>query len=368
MSEGNGSGIERWDEAGSLDGRPVFSAGTHGGRRKGVVVVTGGSAGVGRATTRAFARAGWDVAILARGPDGLRGAVEDVAREGQRGLGVATDVAVHDQVEAAAERVEAELGAIDVWVNNAMTTVFSPFWEIEPDEYERATRVTYLGAVWGTRVALRRMRPRRRGTIVQVGSALSYRAIPLQSPYCGAKHAMRGFTDSLRSELIHEGLDIDLVMVQLPAVNTPQFSWCRTKLPNHPQPVPPIFQPEVAADAIVWATEHPGQREVWVAYPTWQTILGQKVSPRFLDHYLARNAWEGQQTSEPVDPDRPSNLFEPVPGDHGAHGEFDARSRETSPVMEVSRRRRVLLGGTLVVAGAALVAVALRRGGLEDGG
>lgn len=343
-----------------LPGDRIVRKGSGRGRRKGVVVVTGGSAGVGRATVRAFAAAGWDVGILARGRDGLRGAAREVEQMGQAACAVPTDVAEHDQVEAAAAAVEAELGAIDVWVNNAMTTVFAPVHDIEPGEYERATRVTYLGSVWGTMAALRRMRPRNRGVICQVGSALSYRSIPLQAPYCGAKAATRGFIDSLRSELIHDDVDVDITMVHLPAVNTPQFDWCRARLPNRPQPVPPIYQPEVAADAIVWAAEHP-RREVWVGVPTWKTILGQRVSPPALDHYLADVAWEGQQTDEPLDPERPDNLFEPVPGDTGAHGSFDSRARGVSVQMEVSRHRR-LLGGVALAAAGALALGMLTRG------
>lgn len=248
---------------------------------------------------------------------------------GSRALTLRTDVADFNQVEAAAERVEAELGPIDIWVNNAMTTVFSPFREITPEEFRRATEVTYLGVVYGTMAALRRMAPRDRGVIVQVGSALAYRAIPLQAPYCGAKHAIRGFTDSLRSELLHDGSNIHVTMVQLPALNTPQFNWCKSKLPKHPQPVPPIFQPEVAARAIVWAADH-HRREVLVGRTSVWTIWLNKFVPGLGDRYLAKYGYEGQQTDETIDPDRPFNLFEPVPGDHGAHGIFDARASDTS--------------------------------------
>lgn len=341
----------------------IVRKGSGRGRRKGVVVVTGGTAGVGRATVRAFAAAGWDVGILARGRDGLRGTAREVERMGQAACAVPTDVADADQVETAAAAVEAELGAIDVWVNNAMTTVFAPVHAIDPAEFERATRVTYLGSVWGTMTALRRMRPRNHGVICQVGSALSYRSIPLQAPYCGAKAAIRGFLDSLRSELIHDGVDVDITLVHLPAVNTPQFDWCRARLPNRPQPVPPIYQPEVAADAIVWAAEHP-RREVWVGVPTWKTILGQRVSPPAMDRYLAQVAWDGQQTDEPLGRERPDNLFEPVPGDAGAHGAFDDRARSVSIQMEASRHRHLLAGVALAAAGALALGMRMgRRGG-----
>jgi short-subunit dehydrogenase len=294
-----------------------------------VVVITGASAGVGRATAIAFARRGARVALLARGKDGLEGARAEVQTAGGTALPLVTDVAHGEEVEAAAEAVEKHFGPIDIWVNNAMTTVFSPFREITADEYKRATEVTYLGTVYGTMAALKRMLPRNRGCVVQVGSALAYRSIPLQAPYCGAKHAIRGFTNSLRSELLHEKSRVHLTMVQMPALNTPQFSWCRTRLPRHPQPVPPIFQPEVAAEAIVWAAHH-RRREVYVGSSTVKAILGNKVLPGTLDHYLADVGYDAQQTDEPVSPDRPSNLFEPVPGDHGAHGEFDSRSASSS--------------------------------------
>ena len=233
------------------------------------------------------------------------------------------------QVEEAAERTEREFGPIDIWVNDAMTTIFAPFLEITPDEFKRATEVTYLGQVYGTMAALKRMHARNRGTIVQVGSALAYRSIPLQSPYCGAKHAIVGFTDSIRSELIHDGSAVRITAVMLPAMNTPQFSWCRTRLPRHPQPAPPIFQPEVAARAIVWAASHK-RREVYVGWPTVEAIYGQEVAPSFADNYLARHGFNGQQTSEPVSPNRPDNLFEPVAGEYAAHGIFDNRASQFS--------------------------------------
>lgn len=294
-----------------------------------VVVITGASAGVGRATAHAFARQGALIGLLARGTEGLEAAREEVEALGGRAVAIPIDVACAEQVEHAASRVEDELGPIDIWVNNAMTTIFAPFKEIMPDEYKRATEVTYLGTVYGTMAALKRMIPRDDGCIVQVGSALAYRAIPLQAPYCGAKHAIRGFTDSLRSELLHDGSHIHLTMVQLPALNTPQFNWCRTKLPRHPQPVPPIFQPEVAAEAIVWAAQH-RRREVNVGRSTDAAIWTNKLAPGLLDSYLAHTGYDSQQTKERVDPNRPDNLFEPVAGDYGTHGIFSRRARKSS--------------------------------------
>ncbi len=311
-------------------------------RRRRVVVVTGASAGVGRATARAFAREGAAVALLARGVDGLRAAAREVEELGGMALELPTDVADAAAVESAAARAEEVLGPIDVWVNNAMTTVFAPFHTMNADEYRRATEVTYLGTVYGTMAALARMRTRDAGVIVQVGSALAYRAIPLQAPYCGAKHAIRGFTDSLRSELLHEDSGIRLTMVQLPAMNTPQFDWCRTRLPEHPQPVPPIFQPELAAEAIVWATHH-HRREIHLARSSVATIWLNKLFPGLGDRYLAKQGFEGQQSAElPFDPDRPSNLYDPVPGDAGAHGSFDDRATGRSWQWWLTRHRAVL--------------------------
>jgi NAD(P)-dependent dehydrogenase (short-subunit alcohol dehydrogenase family) len=305
-----------------------------------VVVVTGASGGVGRAAAREFAGRGCRVAVLARGEAGLEGAERDLQAMGARGLSLVVDVADPQAVEDAAHRIETELGEIDVWVNNAMATVFAPVWETDPDEFRRATDVTYLGAVWGTLAALRRMRARGRGSIVQVGSALAYRSIPLQSAYCGAKHALLGFTDSLRSELIHDRSGVRLTMVHLPGLNTPQFSWSRAKLPRHPQPVPPIYQPEIAARAIVWASEH-DRREVWVGWPTYKTILGQRVAPGYLDRYLAENAWDAQMTDHDLEGGREGNLFEPRDRgeDFGARGIFGSRARSWSPLMWLSRYR-----------------------------
>ena len=286
------------------------------------VVITGASAGVGRAVARAFAERHASVALLARGADGLDAAAKDVDAAGGRALSIPVDVADAEAVELAAESVERELGPIDVWVNNAMVSVFSPVHELTADEVRRVTEVTYLGTVYGTLAALRRMRPRNRGTIVQVGSALAHRAIPLQAAYCAAKHATEGFTESLRCELLHDHSAVRVTMVQLPAVNTPQFGWVRTRLPGHPRPVPPIYQPEVAATAILWAAEH-APKELSVGRSTALALLANRVSAGLLDRYLARAGYAAQQLDEPVDPDRPDNLWTPVGGDHGAHGRFD---------------------------------------------
>ena len=316
-----------------------------------VVVVTGASAGVGRATARAFARDGADVGLIARGRERLESTKRELEAFGRRAVVAEADVADFDQVEAAAQRIEHELGPIDVWVNNAMATVFAPVSDTTPDEFRRATEVTYLGSVWGTMCALRRMRERDAGVIVQVGSALAYRGIPLQGAYCGAKHALQGFLESLRAELLHEGSSVRLTMVQLPALNTPQFTWSRAKLPHSPQPVPPIFQPEVAADAIVWAAGHP-RRELMVGWPTVKAIVGNAVLPSLADRYLAHNAYAAQQTDEPVDPARRDNLFEPVPGDQGAHGPFDEQSRGRSVQLRLNKHRIPLLVGLAALAGA----------------
>lgn len=294
-------------------------------RQGDVVVVTGASAGVGRATVRAFARRGARIGLLARGRDGLQATCEEVRKAGGDAVVVPTDVADAAQVEAAATTVEKTFGAIDIWINNAMVSVFSPIEEITPEEFKRVTEVTYLGYVYGTLAALRRMRPRQRGVIIQVGSALAYRGIPLQSAYCAAKHAVQGFTDSLRCELLHDGSPIRVTMVQMPALNTPQFRWVKSRLPRKPQPVPPIFQPEVAAEAIVWAAYH-NRREVYVGWPTVKAILGDKIAPGLADHFLAQTGYDSQQYDGPAEPGRPDNLWSPLAGDHGAHGDFDARA------------------------------------------
>ena len=325
-----------------------------------VVVITGGSAGVGRATAHSFAKRGAHIGLLARGTDGLETARREVESLGGRALAIPTDVADFDQIEKAATQVETEFGPIDIWVNNAMTTVFSPFQEITPEEFKRATEVTYLGTVYGTMIALRLMMRRDCGAIVQVGSALAYRSIPLQAPYCGAKHAIRGFTDSLRSELIHDESHIHITMVQLPAMNTPQFSWCRTRLPRRPQPVPPIYQPEVAAEAIVWAAHHK-RREVNVGTSTDKAIWANKVAPGLLDSYLARHAYEAQQTDRSVDPQRPDNLFAPVPGDFGTHGVFDKAARERSLQTWGMRHRNWFSVGAGLLASTAVVLLLARK-------
>ena len=323
-----------------------------------VVVVTGASAGVGRATVRAFADRGAWIGLVARNREALEGARQEVEERGGRALVLPTDVADPDQVEAAAEAVERELGPISVWVNNAMVSVFSPVREMKPEEYRRVTEVTYLGYVWGTLAALRRMLPRDRGSIVQVGSALAYRGIPLQSAYCAAKHAIQGFCDSLRSELIHDGSQVRLCMVQMPALNTPQFGWVKSRLPRKPQPVPPIFQPEVAARAIVWAAQH-GRREVYVGWPTVKAIVGDKIAPGFADRYLAKNGYDSQQYDGLADPHRADNLWGPVPGDHGAHGTFDEQAKSRSVQLWANVRRGWLALGTAIL-GTVAVGAALR--------
>jgi NAD(P)-dependent dehydrogenase (short-subunit alcohol dehydrogenase family) len=294
-----------------------------------VVVVTGASAGIGRAAVRAFAREGALIGLVARGKDGLEAAQREVEAAGGRALVLPLDVADADAVDAAAAAVEEAFGPIDVWVNDAMVSVFSPVKEMTAAEYRRVTEVTYLGYVHGTLSALRRMLPRDRGVIVQVGSALAHRSIPLQSAYCAAKHAIKGFTESLRTELLHDESHVRVTMVEMPAVNTPQFDWVRSRLPKRPQPVPPIFQPEVAAEAIVWAAHHP-VRELLVGAPTVEAVMGEKIAPGLLDRYLARTGYDAQQTSEPAAPDRQDNLWTPLPGDHGAHGRFDDRARARS--------------------------------------
>jgi NAD(P)-dependent dehydrogenase (short-subunit alcohol dehydrogenase family) len=317
-----------------------------------VVVVTGASAGLGRAIAQEFARHGWRVALLARGADGLAGARSDVERLGGEALVIVTDVADAQQVEAAAAQVEAQWGAIDAWVNDAMATIFADALTISPEDFQRATEVTYLGSVWGTLAALKRMKPRDRGVIVQVGSALAYRSIPLQAPYCGAKAAVRGFIDALRCELAHDGSRVHLTMVQLSAFNTPQFEWGRTHMTKRPRPMGKIFQPELAARAVYWAATH-RRRELWVGWPAVQAILGTRVFPGLLDRMLGRTAVDGQHTDEPLPPGRQDNLWQPVPGDHGAHGRFDALAHGWSWQYWLTTHRATLAVVVLVLVVAA---------------
>jgi NAD(P)-dependent dehydrogenase (short-subunit alcohol dehydrogenase family) len=324
-----------------------------------VVVVTGASSGIGRAAARAFGRLGCAVALIARNELALENARQEVEDAGGRALVLPADVADAAAVEAAATRAESELGPIDVWVNVAMAAVLSPLSETSAEDFRRVTEVTYLGFVHGTMSALKRMRVRDRGTVVQVGSALSYRSIPLQASYCAAKFAIRGFTDSVRTELMHDKTRIHITMVQLPGHNTPQFGHVKTTLPHHPQPVPPIFQPELAADAIVWASQH-RRREVWVGGSTYKAIAGGLLAPGLADRYLARTNYDGQQTDIPIDPDRAHYLYEPVPGDPGAHGIFDDDAKDRSLAWLISRHRRALaVGGAAAAATAA--AIAARR-------
>ena len=324
--------------------------------------MTGASAGVGRASAVAFARRGDRVALLARGETGLAGAAEEVQDAGGAAYQYPVDVAEPDAVFAAAEQIEREVGEIDVWVNDAFSSVFAPFHELSAAEFRRTTEVSYLGYVYGTMAALQYMRPRDRGTVVQVGSALAYRGIPLQSAYCGAKHAIQGFTESLRCELLHEGSGVHVTMVQLPALNTPQFSWVRSKLGRHAQPVPPIYQPELAAKAIVHASDHPQRREYWVGSTTAATLIANAVAPGLLDRYLARTGFQSQQTDAPPPPDRAGNLREPLDddgSDYTAHGEFDDRAHMVDPQTWASRHHGLVAAGA--VAGAALGAWRQRR-------
>ena len=323
-----------------------------------VVVVTGASSGVGRAIAHAFAKRGAHIGLLARGERGLGDAVAEVQRLGGNAIAVETDVADHEAVERAAVRVEEEFGPIDIWVNDAMATVFARFVDTEPEEFKRATEVTYLGAVYGTMAALGRMVARDRGVIVQVGSALSYRAIPLQAAYCASKFAIRGFTDSIRTELLHDKSNVHITMVQLPGVNTTQFNWCRSKLPKHPMPVPPIYQPEIPAEAVYWAAHH-RRRELWVGYSAVQAILGNKLAPSFADWYLAKTGFKGQQMQDrPVNPERPDNLYEPVQDKAATHGIFDAQAKTRSPQLWAATHRPIVAGALTAVAAAAAAATA----------
>lgn len=311
-----------------------------------VIVITGASGGIGRAAARAFARPGARIALLARGERGLTAAKAEVEGAGALALAIPTDVSNESQVEAAAAQVEHEWGHIDVWVNNAMATIFGPISSLRGDQIKRATEVTYLGAVYGTLSALKRMRARNRGVIVQVGSALAYRAIPLQAPYCAAKHALRGFTDSLRSELIHDQSNIKLTMVHLSAFNTPQFDWALNLVGKRSMPVPPIFQPELAAEAIVWAARNP-RREVFVGWPAVKAVTANKIFPGLLDRMLAKQGYSGQITAEPLPPHACANLYDPCDANPGAHGRFDRQSKDSSMQWWFTKHRPLALGGAI---------------------
>lgn len=335
-------------------GRPTES--TAGPR--GVAVVTGGSAGLGRATVRELAGAGWDVAVIARGAEGVAGAVSDVEKLGRRSLGITADVTDRAAIDRAVLEIERDLGPVELWVNDAMVGVFGEFITTDPEDFERATAVNYLGFVNGTRAALSVMVPRNRGHIIQIGSALGHRGIPLQAAYCGAKHAIQGFTESVLTELLHNGSAVRISRVDMPALNTIQFNWVKSQLPHHPQPVPPIYQPEVGARAVAWVAAKPRSR-TWVGSPTVATVLGNRMASSFLDWYLAKTGFSGQQAPKKTEPMLPTNLYTPVEGDQGAHGIFDDRAHGRSPQMWANTHRPLL--GTLAVIGAALAVVAGSR-------
>lgn len=321
------------------------------GQKRRVVVVTGASAGLGRAIVREFAKKGADLALIARGVDGLEGAKREVEAQGGRALIFPVDVADAQAVERAAEETEQTLGPIDVWINNAMNSVFSPVKKMTPEDYKRVTEVTYLGQVYGALSALKRMLPRDRGSIIFVGSALAYRGIPLQSAYCASKHAIEGFYDSLRTELLHDDSHVNISMVQLPAMNTTQFKFVKTRLPYKPRPMGTIYQPEVAAEVIEHSSRHP-RREYYVGWPTVKAIVGNKIAPWYADWVLSRNGYKGQMTAEPEDPDRKNNLWAPLPGDHGAHGGFGAQSKTFSAVTWASLHKGAVAASLLVLGAA----------------
>jgi NAD(P)-dependent dehydrogenase (short-subunit alcohol dehydrogenase family) len=321
-------------------------------KRPEVVVITGASAGIGRATAQRFARDGARIGLLARGKEGLEGARRDVEILGGEALPIQTDVSSSEEVEAAASMVEERFGPIDIWINNAMVSVFSPVKEMQPEEYRRVTEVTYLGYVYGTLSALKRMSSRDHGTIVQVGSALAFRGIPLQSAYCGAKHAVQGFTESVRSELLHDHSHVWVTMVHLPASNTPQFNWVKTRLPRKPQPYPPVFQPEVPAEAIYYAAHH-RRREMFVGWPTLKTVIGNRLLPGYVDRVLANTGYDGQQYDGLVEPGRQDNLWQPVPDDFGAHGDFDESAKSFSLLVWADMHQKLIAMGASAIAGLA---------------
>ncbi len=325
-----------------------------------VVVITGATGGVGRATAWEFAKQGAKIALLARGEEQLKATQKEVEELGGTALAIRVDVADATAVESAAEETETRLGPIDVWVNNAMASVFAPIDEITPEEFKRVTEVTYLGQVYGTLAALKRMKLRNKGSIVLVGSALAYRGIPLQSAYCGSKHGIQGFYDSLRTELLHDKSRIKTCMVQLPAMNTTQFGWVLSRLPNQPRPMGKVYQPEVAARAIVFAAQH-NRRSIWVGYPTFEAILGNKIAPWYADQVLARTGYQGQQTSEPVRPDRKSNVWQPVNEDRGAHGNFGNIAANKSLLLWTSMHRRTITALTVLAVGGLIAAFAKRK-------
>jgi short-subunit dehydrogenase len=330
-----------------------------------VVVITGASGGVGRATARLFATRGAKIALLARGKDGLEGAKRDVESRGGQALAIPTDVSNFHQVEAAADQTEQAFGPITVWINNAMVSMYSPFMKMKPDEFRHIVDVTFLGQVYGTHCALQRMKNRDNGVVICVGSALAFRSIPLQSAYCASKHAIQGFTESLRSELIHEKSNLRITVVNMPALNTTQFTWTKNNMPHKARPTGTIFQPEVAADAILFAAEN-NRREIMVGYTTVEATMGEKVIPGLLDHYLAKAAWNGAMLPEPNDPASPNNFWEPLPGDHGSHGNFDELARSHSIQLLASKHRGTVVGGlALAGLGAATAWLMTRLGNSE---